>query len=134
MTRKDTRNSNVLRGIAPFIAVLTVMIALVALAQTRGADQASGKSSAASRNVGGPLLAQERPVLLEGNSAERSPVVRSPGERLGADPMVSGAPFFLPPVIYDPKGWGYSNVSVSIADVNGDGKPDLLVANRFACP
>jgi hypothetical protein len=133
MTRKLTRNTSVLRGIAPFIAVLTVMIALVALAQTRGADQASGKSPAASRNVGGPLLAQERSLLPGGASAERAPVVRSPGDRLGADPMVSGAPFFLPAVIYDPKGSGYSNVSVAIADVNGDGKPDLLVANRFAC-
>src|SRR6266550_3610876 len=43
------------------------------------------------------------------------------------------APFFLPPVIYDPKGFGFVNVSVAIADVNGDGKPDLFVANRFAC-
>jgi len=44
-----------------------------------------------------------------------------------------GAPFFLPPVLYDPKGFGSAKVSVAIADVNGDGKPDLLVANRFAC-
>jgi hypothetical protein len=43
MTRKLTRNASALRGIAPFIAVLTVMIALAALAQTRGAGQPFGK-------------------------------------------------------------------------------------------
>src|SRR6266566_7718721 len=43
MTRKDTRNTSALRGIAPLIAVLTVMIALAALAQTKGAGPASGK-------------------------------------------------------------------------------------------
>jgi hypothetical protein len=43
-----------------------------------------------------------------------------------------GAPFFLPPVIYDPKGSG--SAQVAIADANGDGKLDLFMANRFACP
>ena len=106
MTRKLTGNTSVVRGIAPFIAVLTVIIALAALAQERGAGEESGKSPAASgsRNVGGPPLAQERHALLGGNSAERGAVVRSPRNRLGADPMAPGAPFFLPPVFYDPKG------------------------------
>ena len=47
--------------------------------------------------------------------------------------MDSTPPFFLPPVIYNPLGYGFEYVRVAIADVNGDGKPDLLVANRFAC-
>src|SRR6266436_2113019 len=44
MTRKLTRNTGVLRGIAPLIAVLTVTIALAALAQTKGASRPSGRS------------------------------------------------------------------------------------------
>jgi Bacterial Ig-like domain (group 3)/FG-GAP-like repeat/FG-GAP repeat len=80
MTRKFTRKTRSFR-IAPFVAVVTALIALAAAA-----------------NATGP-----------------------------------SAPFFLPPVIYDPDGYGYSRVSVAIADVNGDGKPDLLVANRFSC-
>jgi len=128
MTRKDTRNARTLRGIAPFIAVLTIMIAL---AQTRGAGEESGKSHAASgsRNVGGSLLAQERPPLPGGNRAERDATVRSQKNGFAPSAMGPSAPFFLPPVIYDPQGSGARNVSVAIADVNGDGKPDLLVAN-----
>ena len=94
MTRKNTRNASVLRGIARFIAVLMVLIALAALAQTKGAGVVPS-----------------------------SPNVSEPA-----------APFFLPPVIYNPEGYDAVRVSVAIADVNGDGKPDLLVANHRACP
>ncbi len=75
MTRKDTRNASVLRGIAPVIAALTVMIALAALAQTKGASQAPGKSHA---------------TLMPG-----SPVPSNAG------PLDSGTPLFLPAVEYD---------------------------------
>ena len=40
--------------------------------------------------------------------------------------MYSSTPLFLPAVTYDSGGGADS---VAIADVNGDGKPDLLVAN-----
>src|ERR1700732_2744465 len=43
MTRKFTRKTPSFRGLAPLIAVLTLMIALAALAQTRGAGPASGQ-------------------------------------------------------------------------------------------
>ncbi len=103
MTRKNTRSTSVLRGIAPFIAVLIVMIALAALAQTRGAGQALGKSHA-------------------GDAAVPSTV----------GPMGPVPPFFLPAVAYDSGGndQGGAFRAVAVADLNGDGKRDLVVANH----
>jgi len=48
----------------------------------------------------------------------------APISRLRA--MASNTAIFLPVVTYDPGG---QSLSVAVADVNGDGKPDMLVAN-----
>src|SRR5258708_29411823 len=45
---------------------------------------------------------------------------------LGAS--ASNPTLFLPPVTYGTN--GYNPVSVAVADVNGDGKPDLVIANQ----
>jgi hypothetical protein len=53
-----------------------------------------------------------------------------PTNRVGATgPSI---PLFLPAIAYD--SGGYEAFSVAVADVNVDGKADLVVANSFACP
>ena len=104
MTRKLTPSVHACRRIAQFVTVLTGLMAMVGQSQVTDRGRLTGKSHAA-RMPGARALSVEGP----------------------------GAPFFLPPVLYDPKGSGFVKVSVAIADVNGDGKPDLFVANRFAC-
>src|SRR4029077_7489190 len=104
MTRKFTRNASALRGIAPFIAALTVMIALAALAQTRGGGHGSGEASAV-------------------------PVSPDAFANSSAGPMGPGTALFLPAVTYPSNGQGDSAYSVAVADVNGDHRPDLVVAN-----
>src|SRR5205807_6596086 len=64
---------------------------------------------------------------------------RSQTKRHGAVPMGSNSPFFLPAVAYDSGGiycGGTSNDSgsdfsrfVAVADLNGDGKPDVVATN-----
>jgi len=85
-------------------AVLTVLIAFAAPAQQSGTGQPA-KSSAA------PVPAQANPPLR--------PKLRA----MTPDNSLS----FLPAVAYG--SGGIFPGSVTVADVNGDGKPDLLVAN-----
>src|SRR6266446_3795185 len=102
MTRKLTRNASALRGIAPVIAVLTVLIALAALAQTRGTGQPTGNQH---------VIPAQAKTAVRSNPATAASVVS----------------LFRPAASYHSDGW-YAQ-SVAVADVNGDGKPDLVVAN-----
>jgi hypothetical protein len=122
MTRKDTRNTGVLRGIAPLIAVLTVMIALAALAQRGG--QPSGEASAVTPPVDAAITNGAPVVTTDG--ARRFPVGSSHAKRRRPD--TPSSPLFLPAVTYDPG--GTYPLSVAVGDLNGDHKPDLVVYNQ----
>jgi hypothetical protein len=129
MTRKAIHKTHILKVIVQLFGLLTVLLALAALAQTRGTGQESRKSHAlpvsSSANAG--LLAQERSGLPGGINAACSSAGLSCENRIVA-PLVSGPPFFSQPVIYASGGTNVT-YSVAVGDVNGDGKLDLVVAN-----
>jgi hypothetical protein len=125
MTRKVSRNYS-LSVVGAFVAILTLLIAAAVLAQTSGAGQTTGKTNAAAAPAGASAPAQVGRPLTPWIGAGSSRVSRSQTKRHGARPM-DGNHLFLPAMTY-PSGEG-SPYSVAVADVNGDGKPDLLVAN-----
>jgi hypothetical protein len=101
MTHKREPRGQADSGVALFIATVTILIALVALAPLNGVGQPSWQST-------------------------------HPGTRSQAKGSVSGvslpsSPLFLPAVTY--ASGGGNAVSVAVADVNSDGKQDLVVAN-----
>ena len=127
MTAKRILNMRILSAIVLFIVVLTVLIAFAAPAQQSGTAQPYEKSSVSS--VPMPTIpsaqARLRPLLPESGNAQRVPAAR-----LAPVAPNSGSVSFLPVVTYDSGGSG--STSIAVADVNGDGKPDVVVANCIA--
>jgi hypothetical protein len=109
MTREAYAPARTLGALELFITVLTILIALAAQAQQADTSHPSVvKSSASGANNAQPTsLARAR-----GNA----------GTVLDSDPIA-----FLSAVTYS--SGGVYSYSVAVADVNGDGKPDLLVAS-----
>jgi len=99
MTRKLNRRLNAFRRLAQSIA-LTTLISLAGLAQKPSADRLG-------LEIAHPVAKANQP--------------------LGTDSMVLDAPLFLPAVAYD--SGGFLTNWVAVADINGDGKPDLLVTS-----
>jgi Bacterial Ig-like domain (group 3)/FG-GAP-like repeat/FG-GAP repeat len=152
MTRKLTRNTSVLRGIAPFVAVLIVMAALAVLAQTRGAGRVRGTDGFGDQPMNsGPRLFVPAVAHDSGGynaSAVAVGDVNGDGKldlAVGNECASSGCPdgaavgvllgkgdgTFLAAVTYHSGGSSgpFFPVSIVIADVNGDHKPDVVVAN-----
>lgn len=86
-------------GVALFILTLNILIGLVTLAPLNGAGQIRRSASSGSRMQANQFV---------GASSEPSSL-------------------FLPAVTYDTG--GFSPSSVAVADMNNDGKPDLVVSN-----
>jgi hypothetical protein len=130
MTRKLNRNYS-LSVVVPFIGILILLIAAAVLAQTSGAGQTSGKEAAVLATAGTTVSAQaERPLMPWTHDAGSFPVGRSHTKRHGARPMDGGS-LFGPVTLYDLGGADPSAqfTSVAVADVNDDGKPDVVVTN-----
>jgi len=126
MTRKLNRNYS-RSVVVPFIAVLVLMIAAAVLAQTSGEGQTTGKPNAVLAPAGTSVLAQAERPLFRWTGNGSPPVIRTDTKRHRARPLDGDQPLFQPAVTYSSGGGG--PISVAVADVNGDGNPDVLVAN-----
>jgi len=127
---KLTSKAHVRSVVSLSITIFAILIALAAPAQQTTTVQQPAALSLASVPIQASTAGQ---VLFHRLIPGDDSAVAALRNRFGADAMSPSAPFFLPPVIYNPDGFGWENVSVAIADVNSNGTSDLLVANRFAC-
>jgi hypothetical protein len=131
MTRKPTRNSPP-RVVAFFVGVLILLIAVAVLAQVTGAGRPTAKSNAVLAQLGVPASAQAELPLIPRTGPRRFSASRSQTKRHGAVPMDPNPPHFEAVVTYG-LGGRYP-VSVVVADVNLDGRPDLVVASGGGDP
>jgi hypothetical protein len=128
-TRKLTRIL-AFRGIALFTLFLVLLVGLSAPGQSTGA------SAKLENTTTEPVSPASSTALFVGQSAYLS--LRKNAERgMPRDARVDitprpGTPVFLPPVIYST---GADNpFSMAVADLNGDGKPDLVIGNQCTGP
>ena len=118
MMRKITRES-VFAAVAFFVLFAFVVIAAAVAASQSSATQPHGTSNMRLR---GEAKVADRLVKSADPTRQRSQV---DGGR--AIPLGTGVPLFLAPVSY--ASGGNSATSVAVADMNADGKPDILVSD-----
>lgn len=127
--RPQGMNIRVRSGCGLFIAILSIVFLFAGAAQPRHIAEFSTESS----EVPVPIQASlSTPVVQPSGAgkAQRHPATPRDGKAAtNATGPKPGGSLFLPPVMYD-AGGSYDPVSVAVADVNGDGKPDLIVASQ----
>ncbi len=111
------------------LCLFVILSSLLVLAQSSHAplrNQPYGTATTQQRHPALPpnlsQMPQGAPFAQRGARAFKEPAIRRGNSSSGLN--------FAPAVAYDS---GTQPFSVAMADVNGDGKPDLLVANSFAC-
>jgi hypothetical protein len=131
MTRDATVQVRNLKVVTLFVAALTLMVALAALAQQIDKGQLSGKSTAA----GNPLFLPTVPYATGGtfsasvavadvNNDGKQDLLVASQNSLGVL-LGNGDGTFQPTMNF-----GRGGNSIAVADVNADGRPDLIVAGR----
>ena len=130
MTCKRAPN-RILGAAVLFIAVLTILIAFPAPAQQAGTGRPSAKTSpAAVAQAITPVEALLQP-LLPGAKGQRVSAARLQGKK-GASAVPDPANLVFAPVVTYSSG-GFGTGSIAAADLNGDGSPDVVVANSWNC-
>lgn len=107
--------------VAILVPIFALLTALVATAQHTGAARPLVNRSAGSQ------LAVPSEVATAARALAQQPTGKT--NRYAASVQDSSP--FLPAVVY--QSGGYESNAVAIADVNGDGKPDLVVADSSIC-
>jgi Bacterial Ig-like domain (group 3)/FG-GAP-like repeat len=130
MNRRFDRKAHTPGVAALFVATLTILFTLASLAQVRNEGHAFGESSVVSALPEAiiPAHTLERPLLPAASGAQLIFASRWQRQRSASGPMDSNPFVFLFAPLGE-FGSGGASVSIAVGDVNGDGRPDLIVAN-----
>jgi hypothetical protein len=125
MNRRSDRKFLTLSLVALFVTTLTVLFARTGLSQVKTGE--ASRQPSAPEQVNMPGFVSASPAPLRTGSTQAGSMKLGGNEKFGASTLGSGDSLFLAAVTY---GSGAENAnSVVVADVNGDGRVDLVVSN-----
>src|ERR1035438_4422365 len=128
MSRRIVRKLAIFSAVTLFAITFSFIAAHRAQGQARNTSQGSAESSSAPQPTSESANTERRPLFPGVVKAWRGPRNREERESRVL-PMDSGNPFFQPVELFN-TGINTGYYSVAVADVNGDGKPDLVVSGE----